>query len=79
MVKLFLQKSYWRSSQFSGATEYQTVFLLKKSWMWKVIRIPVSDIRIIGRNTKGVKVVNLDEGDKVERVERIVNESEDVE
>lgn len=45
----------------------------------KVIRIPVSDIRIIGRNTKGVKVVNLDEGDKVERVERIVNEHEEVE
>ncbi len=40
----------------------------------KIIRVPVSDVRIIGRNTKGVKVVNLDEDDSVERVERVVNE-----
>ena len=43
----------------------------------KVIRIPIGDVRIIGRNTKGVKIVNLGENDKVARVERIVNEEED--
>jgi len=42
----------------------------------KIIRTPVSDVRIIGRNTKGVKIVNLGDDDRVESVERIVNEEE---
>lgn len=37
----------------------------------KVIRTPISEVRIIGRNTKGVKIVNLESGDHVEKVERI--------
>ncbi|MCB9370700.1 DNA gyrase subunit A [Candidatus Woesearchaeota archaeon] len=44
----------------------------------KVIRISVSGVRIIGRNTKGVRIVNLEEGDKVEKVEKILNEEEEV-
>jgi len=43
----------------------------------KVIRTPISDVRIIGRNTKGVKIVNLESDDKVVRVERIVNSEEE--
>lgn len=42
----------------------------------KIIRSPVSDVRIIGRNTKGVKVVNLAEGDLVESVEKIATDEE---
>ncbi len=42
----------------------------------KIIRTPVSDVRIIGRNTKGVKIVNLSEGDHVERIERIATDDE---
>lgn len=42
----------------------------------KVIRTSVSDIRIIGRNTKGVKIVNLAEEDRIERVEKIGSEKE---
>ncbi len=42
----------------------------------KIIRTPISDVRIIGRNTKGVKIVNLDSDDKIVRVERIINEEE---
>ena len=30
-----------------------------------VIRLPAAEISIIGRNTKGVKIINLDQGDKV--------------
>ncbi len=45
----------------------------------KIIRIPVCDVRIIGRNTKGVKIVNLDENDKIERVEKIPSEDDVVE
>ena len=42
----------------------------------KIIRTPVSDVRIIGRNTKGVKIVNLADGDHVERIERIATDHE---
>lgn len=45
----------------------------------KVIRTPVTDVRIIGRNTKGVKIVNLSGEDNVEKVEKIPNEEEELE
>ncbi len=41
-----------------------------------IIRLPVNDIRVIGRNTQGVKMINLDEGDTVQDVARVVNEEE---
>lgn len=44
----------------------------------KIIRTYVTDVSIIGRNTKGVKVVNLAEGDLVQSVEKIANEDEDL-
>jgi DNA gyrase subunit A len=39
-----------------------------------VNRQPVDGIRIIGRNTQGVKLVNLGDGDQVMDVARVVNE-----
>ena len=33
--------------------------------MGKMILLPMSDLRIIGRNTQGVRLINLDEGDKL--------------
>jgi DNA gyrase subunit A len=36
----------------------------------------VDGIRVIGRNTQGVKVMNLDSGDTVVDVARVVNEDE---
>ncbi len=41
-----------------------------------VIRMPVKGIRVSGRNTQGVKLVNLDEGDVVCDVARVVIEDE---
>ncbi len=41
-----------------------------------IIRLPVNDISVIGRNTQGVKVINLDEGDTVVDVARVVKEEE---
>jgi DNA gyrase subunit A len=41
-----------------------------------LIRVPVDGIRVIGRNTQGVKVMNLDEGDMVMSVARVVKEEE---
>ena len=36
-----------------------------------VIRIPVTEIPNIGRNTQGVRIMRLKEGDKVSTVEKI--------
>jgi DNA gyrase subunit A len=41
-----------------------------------IIRLPVDGIRVIGRNTQGVKVMNLDSGDAVVDVARVVKEDE---
>ena len=42
-----------------------------------LIRVPVEGIRISGRNTQGVKVMNLTPGDLVVDVARVVKEDED--
>ena len=39
-----------------------------------IIRTPVNTIRAIGRNTQGVTLVSVDEGDKVVSVARVVPE-----
>ena len=44
-----------------------------------IIRLPVDGIRVIGRNTQGVKVMNLDSGDAVVDVARVVKEDEGAE
>ncbi len=44
-----------------------------------IIRSPVEGIRVIGRNTQGVKVMNLDSGDAVVDVARVVKEDDAVE
>jgi DNA gyrase subunit A len=41
-----------------------------------LIRVPVDGIRISGRNTQGVKVMNLDAGDSIVDVTRVVKEDE---
>ena len=41
-----------------------------------IIRVPVDGIRVIGRNTQGVRVMNLDVGDTVVDVARVVKEEE---
>jgi DNA gyrase subunit A len=41
-----------------------------------IIRVPVDGIRVIGRNTQGVKVMNLDDGDTLVDVARVVKEDE---
>jgi DNA gyrase subunit A len=42
-----------------------------------IIRQPVEGIRVISRNTQGVRVMNLDAGDTVVDVARVVNEDEE--
>jgi DNA gyrase subunit A len=38
----------------------------------QAIRSPVKDIRVIGRTTKGVRLINLEKGDRLIGVSRIV-------
>jgi DNA gyrase subunit A len=37
----------------------------------------VSEIRIVGRNTQGVRIMNLREGDKISSVARVEREEEE--
>jgi DNA gyrase subunit A len=36
-----------------------------------LVRTPVTDISIVGRNTQGVRLIRLDEGDRLTGVERV--------
>lgn len=44
-----------------------------------IIRVPVSDIRVQGRNTQGVKIMNVQGSDKVKAFARIIGEDSDIE
>jgi len=44
-----------------------------------MVRIPVKGIRIQGRNTMGVRIMRLNEGDKVVSVAKIVENDEESE
>lgn len=41
----------------------------------KIIRVRIEDISVIGRNTQGVRLINLSEGEKVVAVAKVVEES----
>jgi DNA gyrase subunit A len=41
-----------------------------------VIRLPIKDVSVLGRNTQGVKLINVGDGDAVADVARIVSEDE---
>jgi len=43
-----------------------------------IIRTPVKDISVIGRNTQGVRIMKLDEGDKVTTCTKVAREETDV-
>ena len=44
----------------------------------QMIRVPVDDIRIAGRNTQGVTIFDTADGEKVVSVERISDQGEDI-
>ena len=41
-----------------------------------MIRMAVSDVRVIGRATQGVRLINLEEGDKLVSATRVEPEDE---
>jgi DNA gyrase subunit A len=59
-------KTTERNGQVAGishVSDEDQVLLITEQGM--IIRVPVSSIRSIGRNTQGVRVINLEEGDTV--------------
>ncbi len=57
-------------------TDEDEIMLTSKDGM--MVRVPLRDIRIQGRNTMGVRIMRLNEGDKVVSVAKIMeNESEE--
>ncbi|HCC47837.1 MAG TPA: DNA gyrase subunit A, partial [Elusimicrobia bacterium] len=44
----------------------------------KIIRMPCKDLRVISRNTQGVRLVRLEEGDKIASVEPVVDDALEV-
>jgi DNA gyrase subunit A len=42
-----------------------------------MVRIAVKDIREAGRNTQGVKLINLDENDKLQAVAPVISETDE--
>jgi len=44
-----------------------------------VIKQNIKDIRIMGRNTQGVRVIRLNEGDSIADIARVISEEEEVE
>jgi DNA gyrase subunit A len=44
----------------------------------QMVRIPVGGIREVGRNTQGVKLVNLDAGDKLQAIAPVIGEDKEI-
>ena len=67
-----------RSSNIAGALsvhENDEIMMLTQSG--QAVRSPVKDIRIIGRTTQGVKLINLSKSDKLIGISKIVEVLED--
>jgi DNA gyrase subunit A len=45
----------------------------------KIIRLRIKDIRVIGRNTQGVRLIDLEEGERVVSLARLAEKEEDEE
>jgi DNA gyrase subunit A len=43
----------------------------------KIIRLRIKDIRIIGRNTQGVRLIEIDEGERVVSLARLAEKEEE--
>ena len=57
------------------AADEEEIILTSKEGM--MVRIPIKDIRIQGRNTMGVRIMRLNQGDKVTSVAKIIENEEE--
>jgi DNA gyrase subunit A len=51
--------------------------IMQITFKGQMVRISVADIREAGRNTQGVKLVNLDEGDKLQAIAPVISEDKE--
>jgi DNA gyrase subunit A len=58
-------------------TDQDEIMLLTQQG--QMVRTPVNNIREAGRNTQGVKLINLNAGDKLTAIARVVSENEEEE
>ncbi len=68
-----------RSRVVTVRVVHQDDQLLVTTMNGMVIRCPVKDIRVTGRAAKGVRIMRLEDGDKVMAVARLVSEQEEEE
>jgi len=71
---LTIKASARNGSVVSSYQVAQTDQLMIITGHGKIIRLRVGDISIIGRNTQGVKLINLGEGEKVVGVAKLMEE-----
>ncbi|MCE0496668.1 MAG: DNA gyrase subunit A [Methylacidiphilales bacterium] len=75
---IITMKTNEKTGQVVGAltvTDNDEIMLL--TLQGQMVRTPVKDIREAGRNTQGVKLINLNAGDKLTAIARVVTESEE--
>jgi len=58
------------------ASDNDEIILATKNGM--IVRVPVKDIRIQGRNTMGVTIMKLNKGDKVVSVAKIMENNDQI-
>ncbi|MEN8185566.1 MAG: DNA gyrase subunit A [Bacteroidota bacterium] len=60
-----------------NVTDNDDLMIINKSGL--TIRMAVSDLRVMGRATQGVKLINIKENDSIAAVAKVMNEDNDVE
>ena len=60
-----------------NVTDLDDLMIINKSGI--AIRMAVSDLRVMGRATQGVKLINLKEEDSIAAVAKVMKDNEDVE
>ena len=56
-------------------TDANDLMIITKNWI--TIRMRVKDLRVMGRATQGVRLINIDEGDEIGAVTRVDHEEEE--
>jgi DNA gyrase subunit A len=75
---IFAIKASERNGAVIGAMQVEDsseVILIADSG--KMIRIPLENLRIIGRTTQGVRLINLEEGEKVVAMDQVARDESD--
>ena len=60
----------------AGGAEHELMLISSNGTL---VRTPVGEISVVGRNTQGVRLIRLDEGERLTGVERVEPETGDVE